>query len=247
MDDAARRELAAQHLGLVRHLAGLVHRRVSDYVELDELIALGNLGLAEAAQRFDPSAGASFRTFAWYRVQGAIIDGCRRNTTLPRRVWCTLTALGASAAYLEAAQARAVAARDQAGVATTADKLREVKVALQAIRTMHHVALDAVPPAALVSDTPAPSDRLDRQQDAARLRAALDRLPDRERALIVAHYVDGQTLLDAGAALGLSKSWASRLHARAIDRLRELLADDAGAAPADPVSAPARTPRPGSP
>jgi RNA polymerase sigma factor for flagellar operon FliA len=131
-------------------------------------------------------------------------------------------------------------------VATTADKLREVKVALQAIRTMHHVALDAVPPAALVSDTPAPSDRLDRQQDAARLRAALDRLPDRERALIVAHYVDGQTLLDAGAALGLSKSWASRLHARAIDRLRELLAADDGA-PADPVSAPARTPRPGSP
>ena len=82
---------------------------------------------------------------------------------------------------------------------------------------------------------------LGRARQAARLRAALERLPERERALVLAHYQDDQTLQDAGAALGMSKSWASRLHARAIDRLRELLADqEAGgdaAAAADAVGA----------
>ena len=59
-----------------------------------------------------------------------------------------------------------------------------------------------------------------------RMRAALAQLPERERALLTAHYVDGLTLLDAGQAMGMSKSWASRLHAKAVDQLRALLAAD---------------------
>lgn len=235
MDEAARSALAAQHLDLVRRIAGIVHKRVSAHVEFDELIALGNLGLAEAAQRFDPSAGASFRTFAWYRIQGAILDGCRRNSNLPRRVWNRLTALGATASYLEAAHDRAAAARDQAGAATTGDRLREVQAALGAIRTMYVVSIESAPPQALVSDAPLAPETLETRDRGRALRAAVAKLPERERFLVEAHYVEGKTLLDAGAEMGLSKSWASRLHARAIDRLRELLAaEDASPAPPAP-------------
>jgi len=49
----------------------------------EELVALGNTGLAEAAQRFDDTRGATFATYAWYRVQGAIVDGLRKMTQLP--------------------------------------------------------------------------------------------------------------------------------------------------------------------
>jgi RNA polymerase sigma factor for flagellar operon FliA len=57
------------------------------------------------------------------------------------------------------------------------------------------------------------------------LAAALAELPERERELLHKHYVEGKTLLDAGAELGMSKSWASRRHARAVDQLRARLVD----------------------
>jgi len=228
VDDAERAELATRHLDLPRRAARLVYPRVREYVELDELIALGNLGLTEAAGRYDPTSGASFRTFAWYRVHGAIVDGVRRMANLPRRVWARMTALVATAEYLEAAATRATIARDTATAATTTDQLRAVKQALGAIRTMYVVSIEG----SSADRVAHPGDRADaalnRAQQATKLRNALAKLPERERQLLDAHYTEGKTLLDAGAELGLSKSWASRLHARAVDRLRDLLEDDPG-------------------
>ena len=223
---AARSALIERHVALPRRAAAMLHPRVREHVELDELIAMGNLGLAEAATRYDPALGASFATFAWYRVQGSMIDGLRRMSHLPRRVWAQIATLRAAAEYLEAQAQRADVARTQAAAATTADKLGEVKAALGAIRTMYVVALDQVPDDRLVSTDVGADVSLGRARQAERLRIALGRLPERERTLVLAHYQDDQTLQDAGAAMGLSKSWASRLHARAIDRLRELLDDD---------------------
>ena len=57
------------------------------------------------------------------------------------------------------------------------------------------------------------------------MRAAIAALPDRERTIVERHYYQDQTLLEAGAELGVTKSWASRLHARAVDMLREKLKD----------------------
>jgi RNA polymerase sigma factor for flagellar operon FliA len=218
-------------------VARVIHARVRDHLDIDELVSLGNLGLAEAVDRWDPTQGTGFRSFAYYRVQGAILDGLRRNSNLPRRVWARLTALTATAEYLEAAATRDAAARQQAGAATTADRLREVQAALGAIRTMYLVSLDAVGDDALPLEAPRADESLGRQRQAEALRRALAKLPERERALLTAHYVDGETLLDAGAKLGMSKSWASRLHARAVDQLRGLLAAEE-AAPRPPPRPP---------
>lgn len=237
MDVAQRAALAAQHLDLPRRVARIIHARIREHLEFEELVALGNLGLAEACDRWDPAQGAAFRAFAYYRVQGAILDGIRRNTNLPRRVWARLTALTATAEYLEAAATRDAAAKQQAGAPTTADRLREVQAALGAIRTMYLVSLDAVGDDALPLEAPRADDALIRQRQAEALRRALGRLPERERALLTAHYVEGKTLLDAGAAMGMSKSWASRMHARAVDQLRALLAAEE-AAPRPPPAPP---------
>lgn len=58
-----------------------------------------------------------------------------------------------------------------------------------------------------------------------RIVAALAALPESERAIIEQHYFAGRSLLDAGSTLGISKSWASRLHARALETLRSSLQD----------------------
>jgi RNA polymerase sigma factor for flagellar operon FliA len=76
------------------------------------------------------------------------------------------------------------------------------------------------------ADLEHPGVSIDRGRLAARLGKALEVLPARERALVTKHYYEGKNLLEAGAELGISKSWASRLHAQAVERMREVLDDD---------------------
>lgn len=101
MEAAERRRLIETHTDLSRKAAAMIFPRVKMHVEFDELVSLGNAGLTEAASRYDATRGASFATFAWYRVNGSIIDGVRRNTTLPKHVWAKLVALRAASEYLE--------------------------------------------------------------------------------------------------------------------------------------------------
>lgn len=225
MDDTSK--LVERHLDLPRRAAAMIYPRVRDHVEYDELVALGNAGLAEAAQRFDPARGVPFSAFAWYRVQGAIIDGMRRMSQLPKRVWAGLVALRAASEYLEhRVEREAGAAKTGAPPPAGADALAAVKSAMSAIRTMYVTSLDAMTGVEISSESQSAPDRIDSQRIAAKLHDALGSLPERERALMTKHYWEGKTLLEAGAELGISKSWASRLHAQAVDRIRAIVDDD---------------------
>ena len=77
------------------------------------------------------------------------------------------------------------------------------------------------------SDESLPADqRIELEQQRVRVRAAIEKLPEKERRLLQGYYFQGKTLEEAGAEIGQSKSWASRLHARAIERLKELLNEE---------------------
>ena len=226
MEAAERARLVESHLDLSRKAAAMIYPRVKQHVELDELVALGNAGLAEAAQRFDPARGASFATFAWYRVQGSIVDGLRKSSNLPRRVWAQIVALRAASEYLEhRAERDAGAAQRGAQPAQGADALASVKSALAAIRTMYLTSLDTLREQGFdqANDDLLPNERFETGSISAKLREALDTLPEKERALVTKHYWEGQNLLEAGEELGISKSWASRLHAQAVERLRSIV------------------------
>lgn len=206
----------------------MIYPRVKEHVDFDDLVSLGQAGLVEAASRYDPQKGASFATFAWYRVQGAIIDGLRRQTTLPRRVWAKLVALRAASDYLETQAERERGVQGRAAPSETAATLAKVKDAISAIRTMYITSLDAAREQGF--DTPDeskdPSASLRAAELAARLRKALESLPERERTLLTKHYWEGKNLVEAGNELGISKSWASRIHSQAVDRLRAHLERD---------------------
>jgi RNA polymerase sigma factor for flagellar operon FliA len=228
VDDSERvHKLVEDHLELSRRAAAMIYPRVRDYLEFEELVSLANAGLTEAASRFDPSRGASFTTFAWYRVHGAILDGLRRATNLPRRTWAKLVALRAASDYLENRGEREAAATRQGGPAPAGPAaLTAIRDAMSAIRTMYVTSLEALredhgfDPG---GETPAIGERLDTDRLGARLREAIERLPERERELVKKHYWEGKNLLEAGAELGISKSWASRLHAQAVERLRAIV------------------------
>jgi RNA polymerase sigma factor for flagellar operon FliA len=204
----------------------MIYPRVHDHVAFEELVALANAGLTEAASRYDPARGVAFATFAWYRVNGAIIDGLRKATHLPRRTWARLVALRAASDYLENRGERDLgAAHRGTPPATGADALAQVKQAMSAIRTMYMTSLETMREQGFDLEDGAPelASQLDTSRLAQRLRRAIESLPEKERALMTKHYWEGKNLLEAGAELGMSKSWASRVHAQAVEKLRAIV------------------------
>ena len=212
--------LVAEHIDLPRRVASTVYPRVRPHVELDELVALGNQGLAEAAQRYDARLGR-FETYAWWRIHGAMVDGLRRQSPLPRHTWRKL--LRARAAN-DGPAARA--GGDGGGAGRDGDRRDDERVAAAVTRALwlrRPASLDQLRERGYDVPGATIEDELDRERLAAGLRAALAELPDNERALVERHYWEGRDLRAAGEELGMSKSWASRLHARALGRLRKVM------------------------
>lgn len=228
VDDRARARLVEEHVRLAFKAAHLVYPRVRAHVAFEDVVSLAKTGLAEAAQRYDPDMGASFSTFAWYRVYGAVIDGLRRAASLPRREWARLVALRGAADYLEQRNERERGARD-APEQTSAEALAVIRDALNAIKVIYMTSLETLREATEF-DPPAPDptaeERIDSERMGRRLRIALRRLPDKERDLMTKHYFEGKNLDEAGTELGISKSWASRLHARAVEKLRAVVDEE---------------------
>ena len=225
--DGRQAQLVETHLAIARRAAGLIYPRVRGAIAFEDVVALANAGLAEAAARFDPDRGASFATFAWYRIHGAILDGLRASSALPRRAWARLVALRAAGDQLE----RLVdAERDRGptrGVPRGSEALAAIAEAAAAVPARFTESLDTLRARGFDApgDAPAPPDGLDRARTTARLHDAVGLLPARQRAIVTKHYFEGKSLLEAGAELGVSKSWASRLHAQAVGELRAQLAE----------------------
>ena len=80
-DDDAR---IVEHLGLVKRVALHLQSRVPRFIELDDLMQAGMIGLIEAARSYDPDKGVNFENFAYVRVKGAMFDEVRKISYLPR-------------------------------------------------------------------------------------------------------------------------------------------------------------------
>lgn len=223
-----RQRLVEEHLYLAEKAAKLIFRRVQHHIEWEELIALGHVGLTEAASRYDANAGASFSTYAWYRVQGAIIDGLRKNSHVPAAIWKQLAALRHASDVLETKAIEAALADRQAPAAqANAQTMRQLAEALALVAMSSSLSLDdAGGDDARFADEAAvdPTQALDAASAASALAAAIAALPEQQRVLLQKTYWEDMSLKEAGDTLGLSRSWASRLHLQALTRLRYVLA-----------------------
>ncbi|MBN2575156.1 MAG: sigma-70 family RNA polymerase sigma factor [Deltaproteobacteria bacterium] len=221
---ATRERLVADHLHLVHAIAAKLRGRLARTMEPGDLVGYGTKGLIEAAERFDARQGTPFAIFAHYRIRGAIFDGMRTMGWYSRGDYARFRAEERAGEYLAAAADREGAERRAVPGASSdhAETLASIAELLGGVAAVHITSLEA---AREQSDGrfKAPDEALLDAEGAARVRAALARLPDKERRLLTSYYFDDEKLEAAGKKLGLSKSWASRLHARAVAHLRELL------------------------
>jgi len=204
-----------QYEDFVRAIVLQTRRQVGVELELDDLMAYAFEGLLDARRRFDPERGVKFRAYAYYRVRGAVIDGIRAMSPMPRRAYERLRAATALDTEAEAVQESQAGASRPSG----AEAVRQLDAILGKVAAAHCVAMAAEDDPGQRTPEANAVDRERRQ----RTREAIDRLPEREAALIRGHYLEGRPFDGIAEELGLSKSWASRLHSRALGLLREAL------------------------
>lgn len=219
MDVLADTEFVREHAPLVRKVAGRVRAQLDLSADLEDLEAYGFRGLLEARDRFDPTRGVVFSAFAYYRVRGAILDGVRQMAYLPRKAYAQRKAAEALDRSAEdAAFARAADQELRADLAATLEAIDDIIAKTSAAFVISALGQDPEGASA-----PRADEQLATAEDQVRVRGALEGLPERERALIEGHYLHDRTLEELGESMGISKSWASRLHSRALSLLRDAL------------------------
>jgi RNA polymerase sigma factor for flagellar operon FliA len=198
-------------------------------IDLGDLVQDGVLGLIDAANRFDEARGIKFETFAERRVRGAMIDALRRDAW-PRGVRRVRRELEAAREQLRRELGAEPSLADLARrVGIDVAQLERTIVRINTIESTSPLAnvdtLDSASlPAVLVPSEPMSPDRLfEQNQTRDRMRAAMRRLPARERRILALYYFGEATMKQIGQQIGVNESRVSQLHARAIDRLRRLL------------------------
>lgn len=215
-----------QQLELVDIVARQTLRAMGSLVELDDLRSFGREGLLDAARKFDSARGVPFRAYANFRVRGAIIDGIRSMAQLPRRAYQRLNGLSASLRVSEGA------ADDSFGSPATPTRAQADQALGDHLAAMAAaISVGLIAPAAVgeegeqvqVSTAESPEEAVSRAQLLELVQRAIEALPDDEAQLVRRHYLEGERFDHVAQSLGLSKSWASRLHTRAMQRLAKRL------------------------
>jgi RNA polymerase sigma factor (sigma-70 family) len=214
-DDAIRRLLP-----LVRRIARRILRLVPGS-DLDDLIGDGCLGIIRAVDAFDPSLGPSLEQYARQIALGAMLNGVRRLDPVSERV----------RRVIRIAERERYALAVEQGALPTYREMEARHPALVRARADAHrgspLSLDApLPPEAghVPSGGEDPADAILASAERRRVHAAIDTLPERERAIVVAHYFGEQPLRALSDDMRVSPQRVSQLHVAAIQRMRRTLA-----------------------
>jgi RNA polymerase sigma factor for flagellar operon FliA len=208
-----------ENLDLCDHVARQMMSHVGSNIPFDELVAIGREALTIAAKSFDDARGVPFRRYANLRVKGGVIDGIRQRGSVPRRVYKALRAIEAAEQLQEAL------VEDMEGAPTPTPEEADAKVGqylnqAAVAMAMSFLSLKSLDKALDVADEDGtPEEQVSREELLSKMQGAVKSLSPEEQQIIQGHYFGGKTVAEVGRELGLSKSWACRIHARAVEQI----------------------------
>ena len=218
--------LIEAHLPQVRFIADRLAAKLPPSVDRDDLIGAGVLGLLDAFEKYDPSRGVLFKTYAEMRVRGAMLDSLRDLDWAPRSM--RRRAREVEAAYAQVEQQRGHKASEEEVAAALNLTVAEFQQLLSELNGLTITGFerddddDASARARQIQDDPAhtPLAVFERAELREKLAAAVDRLSERERQVVALYYLEELTMKEIGAVLGVTESRVSQVHTQAVLRLR---------------------------
>jgi RNA polymerase sigma factor for flagellar operon FliA len=224
-----RDRLIEQYLPLVRYVVARLPVTMPATLDRDDFYSVGVMGLMQAATTYDPTRGASFKTFAYTAIRGAILDEVRKHDPVPRNRRDRLRRIERATTAFQAQFDRPPSPQE---IATAVGcTLQDLDDDFQALHTARMLSLDEVCGndeddgstfGATLANHKArdPGEKLDNRDAVDRLAKAVAELPEADRHVVVLYYYEKLFLKEIGQILGVTESRVSQILSRAVERLR---------------------------
>ena len=222
-----------EYAPMIKYVASRIALRLPPHIEVDDLISVGVLGLMDAIGKYDPNRGAKFKTYAEFRVRGAILDELRSMDWVPRSVRQKATSVDAVVQKLQAKLGRPPSDEEVAGeMGVSLDEFFRTLNQTQNIPILSledlGIAKESGEQKSLLDCLAGKSDsdpqtqlRLNELKEI--IAKAIDTLPEKERLMISLYYYEELTMKEIGEILSITESRVSQIHSKAVFRLRTKL------------------------
>jgi len=224
--------LLLEHLPIVRFLARRIHERLPQHVELEDLFSAGVVGLMDAFAKFDSTKQVQFRSYAQFRIRGAILDSLRTLDWSPRELRRKGRAVEEAIRSLTARLGYAPSEQEVAlELGSSLDAYQQLLGELKGLEigTLHLERNEDSGEEELAYIPGRPDEdplfRCLRSELEGRLADAIQELPERERLVMTLYYYEEMTMREIGMALGVVESRVSQIHASAVLHLRSALSE----------------------
>jgi RNA polymerase sigma factor FliA len=230
--DKERERIILEHMKQVETVAKSISRKIPSGVEYADLFSAGILGLIDAVGKFNPSHGVKFKTFAEYRIRGAILDSLRDLDWAPRSLRSKSRKMQVVCGSLEQSLGRS--ATEEEKCSALGIDMPEYHRWAERMLGLNINSLEALtdakeqPPLTFFNGIPdlsseLPSVLYERHETQNIIGEALDELPQRERLIILLYYYEHVSMSNIGKILHVNESRISQLHSRAVQRLKKIL------------------------
>jgi RNA polymerase sigma factor for flagellar operon FliA len=220
--------LVEQYLALVRTVVGRMAMSLPAHINADDLYSAGLVGLLQSIRNFHAQGGASFETFARFRIRGAVLDELRRMDWVPRLIHDKARKIQNALGELEQRLGQPPSEAQMAEALGLS--LEEYRAWLDEIRPIAFVCLDAAPAAAAENGSPHESIADDSQENpcdyASRnelkdlIAQRIRQLPSVQQKVLALYYFEDLRLREIAEAFGVTESRISQIHSQAILAIR---------------------------
>ena len=216
--------LIMDHMPMVKRVAVHLKARVPPFMELDEMIQVGMVGLIEAARAYDPTKGFEFEHFALSRVRGAILDEVRRQSYLPRSAVAFNKNENEALHVLRAELGRAPSQSELADyMGKDIEEFHRERSQAKRFETFSMEVLSEEVMAMPADATLQPESIVEDNDFLLALVSSIDEWPERERRVMSLYYVEELNLKEIGQVLGVSESRVSQILSSVVKKLRQKL------------------------
>lgn len=229
-----RETLIVEYSALIKFIAQKIAARLPANIELDDLISSGVIGLMDAIEKYDVKRDNKFKTYAEFRIRGAILDELRAQDWVPRSIREKAKVLERVYAKIEQEKGRQATdeeACEALGLTTDQfhDLLNEVRsVSLLSYddlgnlsnsdkRSLHGVAGESG------SRVPTPFTEINKAHLKKLVADAIEDLPEKQRLVLSLYYYEELNLKEIGQVLEVTESRVSQLHSQAVFKLKARL------------------------
>ncbi|MFP3983025.1 MAG: FliA/WhiG family RNA polymerase sigma factor [Desulfurivibrionaceae bacterium] len=228
-----RNELILKYTPMIKYIAQRLISRLPPQVSIDDLISSGIIGLITALEKFDASKNVQFKTYAEFRIKGAMLDELRALDWVPRSIRRKITDLEKTYSALEKRLGRP--AKDEEVAEELNISLDDFYKMLNETKSVTFIDLDLLQHKTtnsagngdltedLLSTSNDPFSNIALAQIRDLLAQAIEQLPEKERLTVSLYYHEQLTMKEIGDVLGYTESRISQMHSKAMLRLRSRL------------------------